>query len=295
MSVIAPTNKGSKSLFNWDNGLSWDYKGNVADSMKERVKAAGGKVDGELRISLEWFNYDDLDLHVIDPTGYEIMFNSKHCRATGGKLDVDMNAGMGDTRTPVENVIYPSSNKRMEGRYKVVVNNFCKRESKDVGFNVEIECQGEVYNFSHTEAVRDRGNVTVAEFEYSQENGVKLLTGDASSATISTEVWGMATNQWQKASMVMLSPNYWDTSTGNKHVFFILDKAQNDEVARGFYNEFLKPELTQHRKVFEMLGGKMQVADSHKQVSGLGFSSTKRADLLVKVEGSFSRIVKVKF
>lgn len=50
-----------------DNNFSWAYTGGITDSIKERVKQAGGNVDGELRISLSWFNFDDLDLHVIEP------------------------------------------------------------------------------------------------------------------------------------------------------------------------------------------------------------------------------------
>lgn len=96
--------------------------------------------------------------------------------------------------------------------------------------------------------------------------------------------------------LVLNSPNHWDgEQTGNKHVFFILEGCANPVGTRGFYNEYLKPELDKHRKVFEMLGGKIKVQPSTEQLSGLGFSTTQRNHVFVKVSGSFNRTVKVVF
>ena len=83
--------------------------------------------------------------------------------------------------------------------------------------------------------------------------------------------------------------------TGNKHWFFILDGCLNPDAARGFYNEFLDEKLTEHRKVFEVLGSKMKVAESTEQLSGLGFSSTQKNSVLCKVTGSFTRTIKINF
>jgi len=57
----------------------------------------------------------------------------------------------------------------------------------------------------------------------------------------------------------------------------------------------LKEDLTKHRKVFEVLGSKMRVESSENQLSGLGFSSTQKNDVIVKVEGSFNRVIRLIF
>ena len=75
----------------------------------------------------------------------------------------------------------------------------------------------------------------------------------------------------------------------------MVDDCKNPEPVRGFFNEYLNSELTPHRKVFEVLADKMKTPYQEHQLSGLGFSSTMRNSVIVKVDGTFSRTLKVNF
>lgn len=87
---------------------------------KERLSAAGAKT-GDVQLSLIWFNRNDLDLHCIDPSGFEISYSQRKSR-TGGELDVDRNAGcVQPTDEPVENIFWPVGG-APNGIYRVFVN-----------------------------------------------------------------------------------------------------------------------------------------------------------------------------
>lgn len=292
MSLIAPVNPEAPTLLSWGNGISWTYQNNQTDVIKEKVKKAGGKVVGELRASLEWFNYDDLDLHLTDPRGHEICFRNKVDRVSGGNLDVDMNISDGHSRTPVENIVFPEASTMAEGKYTVTVQNFTKRENVDLGFNAQIECKGVVYNLSHPRAVSSREFVEIATFEYTRKDGIKNLKTKLATSQIGREVAGLSTNNLQKVNMITFSPNHWGEAQGNKHLFVILDGAKIDEPLRPFFNEYLRSELMDHRKVMEVLGNKLMIEPTEQQVSGVGISLTQvGSSLTFKVDNKFVKVV----
>ena len=292
VSLITSQDPSTPGLFKWPNHFSWSYSGTVADSIKERVKAAGGQTVGELRTSLSWYNYDDLDLHVTEPGGFKIAFDDKRS-ATSGTLDVDMNAGVGTTRSAVENIIWTDKAKMKEGIYKVFVNNYRLRETKDSGYTVQIEHGGEIFDFEMKKSPKDRDTDLVCEFEYSKTEGIKFK-GETKSNVVSKEKWSLKTCQFHKVTNLLLSPNHWEGAVGNKHYFFILEGCKSDEPARPFFNEFLKEEVDKHRKVLEVLGSKVKIEDSNDQLSGLGFSETQKSAIIVKVTGKFTRTLRVK-
>lgn len=296
VSLVAPVDSEAKGMFKWENKFSWSYAGEMADSIKERVKKAGGKIEGDLCCRLAWDYADDLDFHMLEPKGgTHIYFSNRRTKSIcGGILDIDANGIDGIVPNPVENIYYSDKRTMREGSYVLNVHNY-NRRSAGIGFEVEIEFGGQVYNFVYDKVLKSNETIRVAEIRYSKESGFTIVDSLPSSQMVKN-MWGLSTQSFHKVSTIMMSPNYWDEkAVGNKHYFFMLEKCINDGRARGFFNEFLSEELNQHRKVLEIVGSKMKTEKSQDQLSGVGFSSTQRNSVLCRVKGNFTRVVKVTF
>lgn len=299
-SLIAPQNKDSKSMFKWGNNFGWAYSGNLTDSdMKDRVKAAGGSVTGDLRFSIQW-NEDgqdncDLDAHCKEADGFEIYYGSAKKPSfsrTKGQLDVDIIHPNG--RIAVENITWANRNTMKDGVYKFFVNQFSG--SVKNGFRAEVEFDGQIYSFDYLHSMRCGENVMVA--EVTLKNGEFTIKELLPSSVSSKEIWGVKTNEFVPVSVICFSPNFWENvenKVGHRHVFFMLKGCINDENPSGMFNEFLVQELYEHRKVMEALGSKMRVENTDDQLSGVGFATDKRAEVVVKVIGNVERVVKIKF
>ncbi len=93
--------------------------------------AREGAQSSDVQISLMWNNYNDLDLHVVCPSGERIHGGNKKS-GCGGELDVDANV-RAETRKPVENVFWEDGS-APAGKYQVYVHYYKKhnkRRSKD--------------------------------------------------------------------------------------------------------------------------------------------------------------------
>ena len=316
VSLVGPQDPTAGRLFYWDNRYSWSYYGELADSsMRQQVAAKGGRVDGAFRFTHSW-NYDKrnaslMDLHVFMPgssvtpesgshdsygsNDERVGWNNRNHPRSGGIQDVDYTAAAPAGYVPVENISWADVNKMPQGRYICKVHNWRLREPTQGGFKAEIEFGGEIFEYEYDKPLGHKQWITVAEVML--EGGkFSILKHHLPEKASTRTVWNVPTQTFHKVNVVMLSPNYWSgLQQGNKHFMFMLDGCVNDGPARGFYNEQLMPELTQHRKVLEMVGSKLQLADAEHQLSGLGFSSTQKDTMVVRVKGSFERMLKIVF
>jgi hypothetical protein len=317
VSLIAPQNPEAPSMLKWNNNFGWAYAGNVTDSIKENVKNAGGKVDGVLRFSIQWndgneWDQNDMDAHCILPasiyakrrgtglyswynnTRCEICYYQRHDSVTNGELDVDIiNPVVG--KPAVENITWPDKRRMIPGDYEFFVHCYTNRYGRS-GFRAEIEFDGQIYNFEHKGPFSTDQRIDVATVHL-DENGKFTITTHMDTTTSSRDIWNLKTNHFIPVSVMMHSPNYWDNQTGigHRHCFFMLKDCRNPETPNGFYNEFLKNELMEHKRVFEALGSRMKVEYTDDQLSGVGFSMTKRDDIVVRVTGATKRVMKIKF
>jgi len=299
VTLTTPVNKDSKPIFKWGNNFGWTYNGNLAgkSEIKEAVKAAGGFVNAPFRFSIMW-NEDgrsicDLDAHAKEPNGTEIYFGSYKGRKTpicGGMLDVDMirPAGVG-----VENIFWNEPERIKDGAYRFFIVNY--DHGHNSGAKAEIAFGDEVFTYVVDHEIMHNIDIATVHIKNGMIDHVEQSRYLVDSNATSKEIYGLETNKFHKVNLVCLSPNHWDGAFGNKHYFFMLEGAKAPEAIRGFHNEFLIPELLEHRKVMEVLGATLKVESTDKQLSGLGFNATVRDEVVLRLQGSHKRVIKVQF
>lgn len=277
MTITAPVHDDTGRLFKWDNDFAWTYDGDVTDSITVRVKNAGGNVNAALRVSLAWSNTDDLDIHASAPEGRINYMDKK------GILDVDMNIH-GESTTPVENLSWVSPR---DGHYSITVNNFTRRGSENTGYTLELASPDGIEQFSAEKNPSNGATHKGISFDVKAGRVLNLsVDGKLTGGSVPTTKWGVTTGQLVRVNTLVASPNHWgDNASGNRHWFFILAGCKNPDEARGIYNEYLRSDLNEHRKVFEVLGAKTKAPSSDDQLSGVGFSSTRNDSAVVVIDG----------
>lgn len=306
VTLTTANNPESKAIFKWPNNYSWTFNGNLAgkSQIRNAVQSKGGLVDGVLRFSIMWAENDptdnsDLDAWASEPGGMSIGYSTGFRKDRGnlrtpmsGQLDIDItNPSEYNHKNIVENIAWNDISKMKNGVYKFFVNPFSNRGSK--GFKAEVEFNGEIYSYEFKASVVSK--VTVAEVTLKDGN-FEISHKIPEVGVSSKEIYGINTNQFHKVNLMCLSPNHWDgNSVGNKYYFFMLDKCKSPISIRGFHNENLISDLLSHRKVMEVLGSTLSVPSTEKQLSGLGFNATVRDELVVRLQGNFKRVIKIKF
>jgi hypothetical protein len=302
MTLTTAVDPTSPRLFKWDNHFAWSYAGNIADSdIRAAVQAKGGRVDGAFRFSHQWNhegrrNASLMDLHVFMPankTGGKrsedygnsdrVGWNNRTHAKTGASQDVDYTAAAPVGYVPVENITFPDLARMPEGDYRCVIHNWRLRSPNEGGFKAEIEFAGQVFEYDYPKPLGNHEWVPVA--TVTLKNGQFSIQHQLPHGATSQEMWGVNTETFVKVNTILSSPNHWDEKeVGNKHLFFILDGCRTSEPARGIYNEFLRGDLDQHRKVFEVLAKQTKCEPAEGQLSGLGFSSTKKDTVTVSIK-----------
>lgn len=128
---------------------------------------------GELRINLKWDTFDDLDLHVFDPSKNHIHYSAKEALSNGsmGKLDVDANAGLEKKLNPQENIFWETN--PPSGKYKIVVVHYSEKQQKEVPFILSIISQKGKSKIIYAKVHHDNFKcMLVAEIKYVRGKGI---------------------------------------------------------------------------------------------------------------------------
>lgn len=106
--------------------------GDLLDEVLDQVGAGRGVIT----VSMLWHTTDDVDLHVITPSGEEIFYSNP--QAGGGYLDIDMQVSS-FVKNPVENIYFETAER---GTYQVFIVNYYDRNPGDSEVLVRVTVRG---------------------------------------------------------------------------------------------------------------------------------------------------------
>lgn len=163
-------------------------KEGIDAEIRKRVLERGGMYDDtDVRASAIWPTCDDLDLHMVTPSGEEIYFRNPRSRC-GGALDVDTNAGGCKTRKAVENIRY-AKGKAPSGDFYVFVRNFAYHDPETkrgaVPFKVELFVDGRIEYFEgETPAGKTGSESDVVCFRFKRDAKRKKAEQEEANASV---------------------------------------------------------------------------------------------------------------
>ena len=105
---------------------------------------------GDVQILLSWSNYNDLDIACIDPSGDKVWYSNKTV-ASGGQLDIDMNADGPSRQDPIENIYWPTGG-APQGQYKVILTYYARHDSRQIAtpYSVTVKHGSETQTYTGT-------------------------------------------------------------------------------------------------------------------------------------------------
>lgn len=127
-----------------------------------------------VQVMLSWHNYDDLDLHVCEPNGYEIYYSDNTDSETLGHLNFDRNVSS-LSRHPQEHISWPKISKMVPGEYLVLVRNYTERSSINDDYQIDIVSDQIVYRFRLNEKIGEKEKVPIVKFSWNRESGITIL------------------------------------------------------------------------------------------------------------------------
>jgi len=287
--LIGPKNE-DVPLFKHGDGYCLVYRGGFADArIVERLEKYGGKIEGYLRISLIWWNYDDLGIHVLEPGGGHIYYGDRK-GYSGGELDIDMNANDSVmSREPVENIIWEDE-VGIDGWYVVYVHNYRKREKIDVGFKVEFVSEdGHYFLYEYKDDIGHKERIDICKFRV--ENGRVVEVKHILEPSMVSDGL-LKKGKWYNVSLIWQFPF---NGEGFTHLLFSVDglEPKDGEKVPGFLVEYFPSEFRRFRKVLEAISRKYLVDVSKDGVISIGFTKGREQCALFRVDGR--RVVRVRF
>lgn len=121
MAAVSNANTGAPRGRGQGGGQGGGFGGELG-----RRLAREGAQSGSIQVSLLWNNLNDLDLHVLTPSGERIYYGHKQSQSRGC-LDVDMNAGGRLSNEPVENIFWPPGSP-VWGQFAIYVDYFSRHD-----------------------------------------------------------------------------------------------------------------------------------------------------------------------
>lgn len=116
-----------------------DAAGNVGAYREVTLRVVPSGV-GDVKITLTFPPRHDLDLHVLEPSGFEVSYLQPRS-PSGGQLDLDSGSNCIPSVASAENIFWPTGAAPV-GEYRVIVHQFEQCEPGAIDFTVRLENGG---------------------------------------------------------------------------------------------------------------------------------------------------------